>query len=93
MSGTFWIGEDKGHPKTGTYGKAQAVDTSSEAREQILKALDKDPKSGSGAMLAPIAAARLKKFDFAEGVVRDAAEVLRLAKLAGTGKGAVLRWL
>lgn len=93
MSGTFWIGEDKGHPKTATYGKAQAVDISNEAREQILQALGKDSKSAPGSMLAPIAASRLKKFDFADGVVRDAAEVLRLAKLAGTGKGAVLRWL
>jgi hypothetical protein len=93
MSGTFWIGEDKGHPKTTAYAKAQAVDTSNEAREQILQAIGKDAKSAPGSMLAPIAVARLKKFNFADAVVRDAAEVLRLAKLAGTGKGAVLRWL
>jgi hypothetical protein len=94
MSGTFWVGADSNIPSTSTRRKGLAIDMDNEAHHEIIKALGKDPfKQNEGSLPAPIATGRLRKFDFSDHTLPYAADVLRIAKMAGRGPGAVLRWL
>jgi hypothetical protein len=91
--GTFWIGDDKHAPTMQTRSGGNAVDTSSEARAEILRAFGRDPKSGPGSIPAAVATKRLTQYDFSNETLPAAAELLSLARKSKTTFGAMLRWL
>jgi hypothetical protein len=86
---TFWIGgKEQGN-------QDPSVETSQGACEHVLKALGKEP-GASGSIPAAVAGSRLRKYDFPDATVSDAAGVLKLVKGATGGGGikfgVVLRW-
>ena len=93
MSHTFWIGDDLHVPSLRARRDGLAFATTTKAGNDIIEALGRDPREGPGYILAPIAAGRLLKFDFAPDTLPYAADVLRITKIAGRGPDALLRWL
>jgi len=91
--GTFWVGDDKNAPTMQTRNDGNAVDTSTEARAEIVRALGRDPKAGVGGIPAAVATKRLTKYDFSNDTLPAAAEVLTLVRKSKTTFGAMLRWL